>query len=497
MNRVFDSPPGLLEEGPPGASPGAAGWELSVGSPDQPTAQGLLQLADPLLERGTDRALRVLERTEMVAHAHRVHSAGPTYGNPWIRDAFAWGMVPSLVLPTLATYPGDELAFWLSRQGLLDRCWRTDPKSGWFDETPILISAVLDAYRVRGDRRLLDRAYLRLVRAWEALAAQGRRPAEGSRRLLFCALAAWRFPLSTDWADQVARRNYPAHLQALWYRATADLSAIAGLVGDGRGMGRFSAEAEAIREDIQRLLWCHGRPPARNAPEVPATGYFRAWTGGGDYFETDSNLAMVLYGVADRDQAAQILAFVEADGLLGKEGGPAGAKVVYGDYDPADYLPNPCFRYYMGDDRYHNAYWPSLGGLACQALARLGRGDLVRSLLRGIAARMDDGDGLYEWYGSDGRPGGSRWFQWGARMFLVGLFRGYLGIVPGSDPEALRLEPCFPGTARIHHLGLRVLVRITGHGRLEALAVDGVPMSDPEIPGSMLRDGSEIEARLS
>src|SRR5262249_27310203 len=115
---------------------------------------------------------------------HGTHIAAPFYDSAWIRDSFAWGMVPwrgSAASP-LSAYSGSELRYWLMRQRQ-DGLWITNNWSGWYDETPALIAAICDSYLLTGDRRSLRARMPRAERAWSALISTEVHPARGSRYL--------------------------------------------------------------------------------------------------------------------------------------------------------------------------------------------------------------------------------------------------------------------------------------------------------------------------
>jgi hypothetical protein len=82
----------------------------------------------------------------------------------------------------------------------------------------------------------------------------------------------------------------------------------------------------------------------------------------------------------------------------------------------------------IGKGQYQSAYWPSLGGLVAVALARTGRRDMARSLVIRMGGAIVDGGDIREWYGIDGIGQGARYFQWGARMYLVALCAAYAGV---------------------------------------------------------------------
>ncbi|HWE62999.1 MAG TPA: hypothetical protein VHB98_14900, partial [Chloroflexota bacterium] len=320
-----------------------------------------VQTDDPRLNRAEQVALRVLERNA----SGGLHLAAPFYNSTWIRDSYAWGMIPwtGSAAGALDTYSGTELWHWLSNQRP-DGFWITNSYSGWYDETPIMIAAIADSYRLSGNRRSLRAQLPRAQQAWSALAQREVRLAAGSRYLLFAQIPPH---TAADWADQVARSGYATGLEALWYHATRSMATMEAAVGDARRAARFAAFARGIKADINRLLWRVSVPHARNAPPAGPTGHYTGWLGARDYFELDSNYLCILYGIASHARAADILRFTAAHAayLLGL-GAPRGipARTVYGDYEPADYAR---IHYNLADGRYQNGYWPGVGALVAVA----------------------------------------------------------------------------------------------------------------------------------
>lgn len=355
-----------------------------------------------------------------------LHLAAPYYRSAWIRDSFAWGMVPwsGSATDSLKTYTTSELTHWL-KNPTADGLWITNPYSGWYDETPTLISAVADAYRITGDKQALAQALPRVEAAWMSMRLAGVRQAKGSSFLLYVDVAAH---IAADWADQIARQGYATGLEALWYHATAAMVAIETAAGHQDRAEHYAYFAKGIARDINRLLWTTQAPMARNAAPAGAFGHFTGWTGPRDYFELDSNFLCILYGIASPTQSASIIRFTKAHAayllqVRVRNGMPA--RVVYGDYDPRDYAR---IHDKIADGTYQNAYWPSVGALVALGLARAGASDLALVLLRHMATAMiADGD-THEWYRAGGKPEGAADYQWPARMFLVALYAVYLGL---------------------------------------------------------------------
>ena len=392
----------------------------------------LAETGDPTLDRAQRYALAAIARN----YSGEWHAASLTaYSFPWVRDSFAWGMIPSRRDPSLAAYSGSEIRYWLAHQQGYGG-WLTRQLSGHFDETPIFIAAVLDAYRVSGDRSMVRRALPQLERGWSWMAHSYIRPAKGSSALIYALVPPY---VAADWADQIARRGYATGLEALWYHATTSLATMEALIGRPAKASSFDRFAARIKRDINRLLWTESAPYVSNAPKVASFGHYIGWRGPRRYFELDSNFLCILYGIADSRQSESIVAFMErhAGYLLGLDsttGIPA--RVLYGDYAAADYAYR---RGKIGRGLYQSAYWPSLGGLVTLALVRIGHPDEARVVLARIAAGIVVGGDIREWYGDDGQGKGAQYFQWGARMYLVALCAIFRHTAPKAMPPAAPL----------------------------------------------------------
>ncbi|HWE61614.1 MAG TPA: hypothetical protein VHB98_07885 [Chloroflexota bacterium] len=366
-------------------------------------------------------ALQVIaENFNGVTHA----ASADYYGNPWIRDSFAWGMIPSQRDPSISAYFTSEIRYWLARQQPFGG-WLTAPKSGYFDETAILISGVLDAYRVGGSLALVRQALPKLERGWHWLAHGFIKPKKGSKVLLYANVPPH---VAADWVDQVARTGYATQLEALWYGATRSMGTMEALVGHPGRAHYYTRFAAGIKRDINRLLWTTSAPYAFKAPPVPAFGHYRSWRGPHDYFELDSNYLCILYGIASQKQADSIDDFVERHagyllGLNAANGVPA--RVLYGDYAPADYAWK---RNRIGVGIYQSASWPSVGALVALGLRRTGRIDEARTLLVRLSETFIAQQDIREWYSSAGSGEGAPHFQWAARMFIIAVFDVYRGV---------------------------------------------------------------------
>jgi hypothetical protein len=385
------------------------------------TVQVPVETGDPQVDMAERYALAVIgQNFDGVTHA----ASADYYSNPWVRDSFAWGMIPSRLDPSLSAYSGSEIAFWLDHQQPFGG-WLTAPKSGYFDETAIFITAVLDAYRVNGKLTTVRSAMPKLERGWHWLAHSYIKPSEGSRVLLYANVPPH---VAADWVDQIARTGYATQLEALWYEATRSMSTMEALVGHHARAAHYASFATRIKHDINRLLWTDSAPYVYRAPRVPAFGHYRSWRGPRDYFELDSNFLCVVYGIASPAQADSITDFVQrhARYLLGMDGGSGvPARVVYGDYARADYAGK---RNRIGVGIYQSAAWPSLGALVAIALQKTGRKAEARALLARLGEVFVAQGDIREWYAVDGTGHGAPHFQWAARMYVVAIYAVYRGI---------------------------------------------------------------------
>lgn len=446
--------------------------------------------SDALLNKAEHVALTVLAADQQGA----THRAAPFYKSPWLRDSYAWGMIPD-DSGTLSTYAGSELRYWLTQQQPFGG-WVTFQYSGWYDETAILIAAVLDAYRLSGDMSLVRQALPRLRRGWHWLDGAYTDRSHGSSCLLWASLRPDSAHWATDWVDQVARRGYTPQLEGLWYSATHAMAALEWLTGRAGAARSYDQTAACIVRDTNRLLWSVSAPAHLNAAPLPAFGHYRADPAGHNYFELDGNALLLALGMARPSDHTALLTVVtnHAPYLLGWSGaGPA--RVLYGDYASQDYGP---IHNWMGPGVFQNGYWPSVGGLLAIAAARSDSTTMSLTILRGLAQRSADADNaFYEWYHADGSPGGAALYGWGARMYLLALYRAYLGVDDGSGYRApadivLRAAPG-PARGEIMRLGKRITIITHGAGHFRYARLGTRILRSSHIPARLLYNGAVLD----
>ena len=448
---------------------------------------------DPLLDRAERVALGVLAANQTEVG----HRAAPFYKGLWIRDSYAWGMVPDNS-GTLSTYAGSELRYWLAHQQPFGG-WITFEYSGWYDETPIMIAAVLDAYRLTGDVGLVRRALPALRRAWSWLHGAYIDRRHGSSCLLWVSLRPKGQHWAADWADQVSRQGYTPQLEGLWYRATHAMAAMELLVGGRKAVkaaDSYARAASCIAYDANTMLWRVDAPAHHDARPLAPFGHYGARPAGGNYFEVDGNALLVAASVATPRHRSTVLDTVaeQSHYLLGGDGGGP-ARVLYGDYAPQDY---GAIHNWMAAGRYQSAYWPSVGGLLAIAAARNDAIGTAEAVLDGLAARGANSEtGFNEWYTTDGTPGGASLYGWGARMYLLALYRAYLGVDDSGSighPADIVLRAA-PGSGRgtLVRLGHHITVVGHGSGRFRYARLNGRLWRSFTVPARLLRDGMTID----
>ena len=178
---------------------------------------------------------------------------------------------------------------------------------------------------------------------------------------------------STDWMDIIANRGHVLYTNVLYFAALE-------LYGDIK-------RAHLVREAMNGFLW---------SPEL---GYFRPWVWKqehGDWFDTAANLFAVAFSLADDEQTASILDYIERNHL----DEPHPIRTMHPPIQPGD---KDWREYYRTEhelnlpDQYHNGgSWPWVGGLYVAALVqgratRAGAGNPLQARAdkpRGPRARM-------------------------------------------------------------------------------------------------------------
>ncbi len=224
---------------------------------------------------------------------------------------------------------------------------------------------------------------------------------------------------ATDWMDIIANRGHVLYSNVLYFAAL-------GLFGDQK-------QASLVREAINGFLWSEER------------GYFLPWAwkqDHGEWFDAPGNCFAIAFGLADHDQTASILDYIEKNEV----DHPFPIRTIHPPIQPTD----PDWReYYRTEhelnlpDQYHNGgIWPWVGGLYVAALVRARQMDKAREALSRLARANKQGR-LHEWefnewlHGISGEPRGSSDQAWSAGMYIY----AYTCVQNGCEPVLCDLEP--------------------------------------------------------
>ncbi|HEY3297685.1 MAG TPA: glycoside hydrolase 100 family protein [Armatimonadota bacterium] len=223
---------------------------------------------------------------------------------------------------------------------------------------------------------------------------------------------------ASDWMDIVSDRGHVLYTNVLYFAALE--------------LGHDIKHAHLVREAINGFLWRQD------------LGYFLAWHWkqlSGNWFDTAANCFAVAFGLADVEQTATILKYIDENRL----NHPHPVRVLHPPIQPGD---DEWREYYRTEhnlnlpDQYHNGgIWPWVGGLYVASLVRAGRLDLARTELYRLALADKMGREkeweFNEWiHGVSGEPKGSPDQSWSAGMYIY----AYVCVKEGREPVFSILE---------------------------------------------------------
>lgn len=223
---------------------------------------------------------------------------------------------------------------------------------------------------------------------------------------------------ATDWMDIIANRGHVLYSNVLYFAALE--------------LRENIKRAHLVREAINGFLW------------NDQAGYFRPWSWKqehGAWFDTPGNLFAVAFGLADEEQTATILDYIDRNQL----DEPRPIRTIHPPIQPED---RDWREYYRTEhelnlpDQYHNGgSWPWVGGLYAAALVRAGRHEKARDTLYRLAL-MDKAGRENEWefnewfHGITGEPSGATDQAWSAGMYVY----AYCCVRDGQEPVFGTLE---------------------------------------------------------
>ena len=290
-------------------------------------------------------------------------------------------------------------------------------------------------HRQTGDRSLLERYAdtVRGVLSWYAFQ-------DGDRSGFISITEA------SDWEDLLAVRDKGLYVNALYLLTLEQASRQGGLFAEA---GLYRAQAAKLRQKMNEHFWYRGDqriwrhvlfgfgtadfdeasmealgekaflPGKRLFEEETYYLPYLTFRGFGEWFDSFGNLLSILCGLADEEQTASILAFIERHGLAS----PYPIKAIDPPLRPGD--PDWREYYRFGDlnlpHQYHNGgIWPFLGGFYVAALVKAGRHGKAREELERLAALNGKGDWAFnEWFhGESAEPRGMERQAWSAGMYI-------------------------------------------------------------------------------
>ncbi|MET7480885.1 glycosyl hydrolase family 65 protein [Streptomyces sp. NPDC005648] len=404
--------------------------------------------------------------------------AGGGYPAPqrWTRDAAvnAWGGV-SLLAPAV----GRNTLWSVVERGPRGPVVQQDDQ--WWDQV-VWIPAAWHHYRVTGDRAFLARAHRTALNTLAARRARDFDPVYGLFRgpgFMNDGISGYPSPPASPLVRSSFVLDHPGaeslmclSTNCLHHAAHSALADMADRLGEPERAKTLRAEAEELREAIDRHLW---------REEAGTYAYLLHGDGTVDASQEGAGLALaVLCGVADRGRARRIL-----DGAHWQPYGIVNVWPHFPRFD--DERPG----------RHNVMVWPMVHGLYGNAAASAGRTDLFGRCVELLAALVTGSGGdFHELYDSltgavDGgwqEGGGERMEHfvsqpdqtWSATAYLRLMHDGLFGLDFAED--ALRLRPCLPprwGPVSLRGLRWRRMtldIALTGGGgRVRACTVDGRP----------------------
>ena len=262
------------------------------------------------------------------------------------------------------------------------------------DGTALIIIAILAYARQHDDHDFVRQHWPALTRAAEWLASHSD-PADGlTRQGAF-----------GDWADSIARDGKVHYTNVLYWRAVQQLAKMARTLALRSHQQHFSQAAQRVAESIKAQFW---------SAEL---GYFKT-SGTFDNLSSGGNLLAIAWGLADLDQAEQILDHMQTFGLAD----PIPTQPAFPAYPTRAIAPENRLAGVAG---YHiNHAWLWLGAWHVIALARCGRREEAQTLLDRMATTIVQDGQVHEVYAPDGRYASTFWYTseapltWSAAMFV-------------------------------------------------------------------------------
>jgi glycogen debranching enzyme len=223
---------------------------------------------------------------------------------------------------------------------------------------------------------------------------------------------------ASDWADIMPRSGFVLYTNALWYYVKKQYR----LPRAEQTRHHFNHLFHPFSRDVPgyrrlQLLTHYARSRAQRRDLYLSFVNFSFWGEEGDVF---GNLLAILFGLADKQQAARILRALDREKIDARHP----VRVTCAPIRRTDSL----WRAYMArhrqnfEHRYHNGgIWPFVGGFWVIMLAQMGKSRRAAGQLARLAAVNQVNDWQFnEWFhGKTGQPSGMAGQSWNAATFLL------------------------------------------------------------------------------
>jgi GH15 family glucan-1,4-alpha-glucosidase len=245
---------------------------------------------------------------------------------------------------------------------------------------------------------------------------------------------------ASDWEDLFCTRGQGLYVNCLHVMALEKAAEVADTRGAAREAAVYRDSADTVRSAINRILWYQGDGQLlRNIEHTFTTPGLQTNLGlqrwipqkrillneryylpfvsfreAGEWFDSLGNLMAILSGVADAEQSALILDFIDRHALALHP-----MKAIYPPVEPN----TPDWRDYYGTmnlpHHYHNGgIWPFIGGFYVAALVKAGRYDDAQAALVRLAELNRSSNFCECLHGETVEPIGVFEQAWSAGMYL-------------------------------------------------------------------------------
>jgi len=295
-----------------------------------------------------------------------------------------------------------------------------------YDHQSQFIEAIWLVYSWEGDKNWLKERIPFARKAWKWLKSQTE-----NGHLIKARISEY---CGADWADQIRRGGYATLVEVYWYKATLDMAYMERELGNFLNYFYYLNYARQIKNEINRKLWMASQPVGYFGK---AFGHYVGWIDEEevkDYFEVDSNAFAVGVGVASKNQAQEIMEFINGnfDYLVNQKGA---TRVLYGNYDEKDTRIEK-------NASQNGGYWYLTSCFLSMAYKKLRNPKQLSILLERVieATKESREEGLTEWYYENDKIGGAPNYSWSLAYPLFLFYGQILGIKPVGN--GLTIEPC-------------------------------------------------------